>query len=415
VSAEPPYIPRLIDARLERFLTFSPATLLTGPRGAGKTTAAIRHVEQVVRLDNPRQAAAFTADPDAALRALREPALLDEWQEVPEVLWALKRSVDTDPRPGRFLLTGSVRADLDRRGWPGTGRVMRLQVWPLVQRELVGASGGLGLIQRIIAGDLEHIEAGSAETDLVGYLELCVAGGFPQAVLRTPASERPFWYASYLEQILTSDASRLGGADPLRLRRYLEASAAMTGGAPTAATLAETASIDVATAGRYDELLSSLGVLAEMPAWATNRVKRLTRRPKRFLTDMGVTAAALSVGVAEILADGDLLGRFLEGFVAAQLRAEVDVLEVPARLYHVRDSDGREVDLLVDLGRRGLIAFEVKATSSPTARDARHLRWLREHVGDLLLASFVLHTGSYFGPLDGDDILAAPISVLWSA
>lgn len=82
--------------------------LINGPRAAGRTTTARQHATSEVRLDQPVQAAAFQADPDAALRGRPEPVLLDEWQAVPEVLGAVKRSVDDDPRPGRFILTGSV-------------------------------------------------------------------------------------------------------------------------------------------------------------------------------------------------------------------------------------------------------------------------------------------------------------------
>jgi predicted AAA+ superfamily ATPase len=71
-----------------------PALLIVGPRATGKTTTALRHAATTVRLDQPAQAAAFLADPDAALRGLEEPVLLDEWQVVPEVLGAVKRSVD---------------------------------------------------------------------------------------------------------------------------------------------------------------------------------------------------------------------------------------------------------------------------------------------------------------------------------
>lgn len=106
-----------------------PAVLLIGPRATGKTTSARRRAASVVRLDRPGEAAAFSADPDAALSGMAEPVLLDEWQAVPSVLGAVKRAVDDDPRPGRFLLTGSVRADLDAVGpepggwcgWRSTG------------------------------------------------------------------------------------------------------------------------------------------------------------------------------------------------------------------------------------------------------------------------------------------------------
>jgi predicted AAA+ superfamily ATPase len=82
----------------------------------------------VVRLDRPAEAVAFRADPDAALRGLPEPVLLDEWQAVPEVFGAVKRAVDQEHRAGRYLLTGSVRADLEAQTWPGTGRVVRISI-----------------------------------------------------------------------------------------------------------------------------------------------------------------------------------------------------------------------------------------------------------------------------------------------
>lgn len=406
------YLPRLVDGLLRTTLSFSPATLVTGPRGSGKTTAALQLTAQVVRLDRPREATAFRADPDAALGRTAAPVLLDEWQEVPEVLWAVKRAVDDDPRPGRFLLTGSVRADLDARGWPGTGRLIRIPTWPLTQRELHRRTGTPGLLLRLLAGDVPAVP--DPTPDLVGYLELAVAGGLPQAVLQTPPEFRARWYRSYLDQILTTDAEKVGGGvDTERLRRHVLATAAAMASAAATTTIAEAAGLDSQTATRYDGLLTAVGILDLLPAWEPNRLKRLTRRPRRFLTDTGLAAAALGVDVDELLADGDLLGRVLESFVVAQLRPEVELLDPPGRLYHLRDRDGHEVDLIVDLGRRGLIAIEVKASAAPTARDTRHLHWLKEQLGDQVRSALVLHTGTFSGPLGDEQVLAVPISALW--
>src|SRR6266508_6931241 len=118
----PAYTPRAVDPLIDRLLTELPALFIVGPRAAGKTTTAARYARTVVQLDREAEAVAFRADPDAALRGLPEPVLLDEWQVVPGVLGAVKRAVDEDPRPGRFLLTGSVRGDLDQEMCPGTGR-----------------------------------------------------------------------------------------------------------------------------------------------------------------------------------------------------------------------------------------------------------------------------------------------------
>lgn len=107
------YLPRLVDKRLRALLADLPAVSIVGPRACGKTTTARRQAGAVVRLDRPAEAVAFEADPDVALRGLDRPALLDEWQEVPEVLGAVKRSVDAGMTPGSYILTGSVRAELD--------------------------------------------------------------------------------------------------------------------------------------------------------------------------------------------------------------------------------------------------------------------------------------------------------------
>ena len=117
------YLERLVDPWIGELLASAPAVMITGPRAVGKTTTALRHAAGVVLLDREREAVPFRADPDAALRDRPEPVLLDEWQECPGVLGAVKRAVDTERRPGRYILTGSVRSDTDPRLWPGPGAV----------------------------------------------------------------------------------------------------------------------------------------------------------------------------------------------------------------------------------------------------------------------------------------------------
>ncbi len=144
------YLPRLVDGLITDLLGELPAVLLVGPRATGKTTTALRHAATVIRLDRAAEAVAFRADPDAALRGLREPVLLDEWQVVPGVLGAVKRAVDVDPRPGRYLITGSVRADLDAVTWPGTGRLVRVPMWGLTVREVLGRISAPPFLDRLV-------------------------------------------------------------------------------------------------------------------------------------------------------------------------------------------------------------------------------------------------------------------------
>jgi predicted AAA+ superfamily ATPase len=407
------YRPRLVDGLLDALLAELPALFITGPRATGKTTTAARRARTVVRLDREAEAVAFRADPDAAMRGLPEPVLLDEWQAVPGVLGAVKRAVDTRPGPGRYLITESVRGDLEGELWPGTGRLTRIPMFGMTIAEKLGVRSFVPFFDRVAAG--EDLRPAADTPDLRGYVELLLRGGFPEPALRLAASSRRRWLDSYVEHLLTRDAEQIeGGRDPARLRRYLEAFALNTAGIVEDRTLFEAAGINRKTALAYERLLVNLLVVEAVPAWTSNRLKRLILSPKRYVVDPGLAGAVLGLDVDLVLRNGDLLGRLLDMFVAAQLRAELASAPSRPRLYHVRQQQGRfEVDLLAELGGGRLVGIEIKADAAPSGDSARHLAALRDRYPDAFVAGIVLHTGPRAYRL-GDRLLAAPISTLWS-
>jgi len=410
------YTDRLVDSTLADLLTQLPALLITGPRASGKTTTARRLAESIVRLDREAEAVAFRADPDAALAGLPEPILLDEWQAVPGVLGAVKRAVDEGFRPGRFLLTGSVRAELDAPTWPGTGRLVRLRMYGLTMREIIGRPGGTTFVDRLARADPAAFTLRGDVPDLRGYLELTLTGGFPEPVLTLTGRARQAWLDSYLDQLLTRDAPTVDGArDPARLRRFFEALALNTAGVVEAKTLYDAAGINRRTAVAYEQLLVNLFVLEHLPAWTSNRLSRLVRGAKRHLIDTSLVAAALGLDANALLRHGDLLGPMLDTFVAGQIRPELEISPARPRLYHLREKEARrEIDLLAELAADQVVAVEIKATAAPDLSDARHVVWLRDTLGERFLAGAVLHTGPRPFPL-ADRILAVPIAALWLA
>lgn len=407
------YTPRLVDPLIEELLTELPALFIVGPRATGKTTTAARYARTVVRLDREADAVAFRADPDAALRGLPEPVLLDQWQVVPGVLGAIKRAVDTQPDPGRFLVTGSVRGDLEGDLWPGTGRLTRIPLYGMTVRERRGAISAAPFLDRVVRGD--ELRPAGDSPDLRGYVELLLHSGFPEPALRLAETARQHWLESYVDQLLTRDIDQIdGGRDPARLRRYLEAYALNTAGIVEDKSLYDAAGINRRTALAYERLLTNLLIVEATPAWTSNRLKRLVLTPKRHLVDAALVGSILRLDGNAIMRSGDLLGRLLDTFVVSQIRAELAVTESRPRLYHVRQEQGRfEIDVLAELGGGRVVAIEVKASSAPTTEDARHLAGLRDRAGDAFVAGIVFHTGPRAYGL-GERIIAAPISTLWA-
>jgi uncharacterized protein len=415
--AEEPYRQRLVDPVIDALLEQLPALMVVGPRATGKTRTCERRANSIARLDRPLEAAAFAGDPDAALHALPEPVLLDEWQAEPGVLGAVKRAVDAGSGPGRVLLTGSIRATLQNATWPATGRVVPLAMYPMSVREQVGKVAGPTFFDALQDG--EELRAPNDAPDLGGYLELALQGGFPEPALELSGEPRQAWLEGYVENLITRDVALLEQSptkhrDPGRLRRYLEAYALNSTGVVDHRTIFEAAEVTKVTASAYEDLLEGLLIAERIPAWTSNRLKRLVRRPKRCLIDSALIGAVLRIDKRSAMRDGNLLGRILETFVVAQLRAELAASETRPRLHHLRTAQGRhEIDLVAELGGGALIGIEVKAGGAVSKGDARHLAWLRDELGDRFLAGVVFHTGPYVYPL-GERIVAAPIAALWA-
>jgi len=406
----------LVDPVLNDALSSFPAVMVVGPRASGKTTTSERVVAQVDRLDVPDVAATYRADPDAALARAQRPLLLDEWQEVPEVLAAVKRAVDRDRTPGQFVLTGSIRATTDVAMWAGTGRVIRIAMHPLTERELEGDTTTDGLITRLDRAWLDAVPARLPHLTIDDYVERSLRGSFPDLVFaERTVRQRELWLNSYLDDLVSHDVESVDAPrDPERLRRYVTALALNLAGQPSDAALIRDAGINARTAVSYERALTNLAVLDVVPAWASSRLKRLTKAGKRYLVDTALAGAAAGLTEHDVIHDGDLRGRWFDAFAMMQLRAEMAIASPRTSIHHLRVEGGRhEVDAVVDLGRGRVFGIGFKAGTAPTREDARHLMWLRGELGEKFAGGLILHAGQAVVELD-DRLAAVPLSAMWT-
>jgi predicted AAA+ superfamily ATPase len=408
----PGYIPRFVDGVINRLIGELPGVLLVGPRATGKTTTARRFAQTVVQLDDDAVATTFALNPDSALRDLEEPVLVDEWQMVPPILAALKRTIDTDPHPGRYIVTGSVRTDLETPGWAATGRLTRVAMYGLSQREIIGKADST-FIDKIVAGNIPTVFRDCP--DAKNYVEIALRSGYPDLVGDITWQTRQDWLEGYVEHILTRDAPEVGEVrNPTAIRQYLEAFALNTGGQVHDKTLASAARVHPDTGRAYQHLLQNLLVIENVSAWRSNRFQRLSQTPKRYLLDPALLSGIVRANPVTVFRDSDLLGRVLDTFIAAQLRAELSASSSRPRMYHLRDDHGRhEVDIVLELGGFQVVGIEVKAGAQPARDAARHLEWMREGLGDRFLCGIVFHTGRFATEI-GDRILSLPICALWA-
>lgn len=412
---------RVLDVAMER-MRDEPVIALQGPRAVGKSTllaklARSRGVE-VVDLDEPAMRAAVEADPSAFVEG-RSPVCIDEYQHVPAVLDAIKSELNRDPRPGRFVITGSTRHDaLPAAAQSLTGRLHLLTVWPLSQSEIEGTRESL--LAALIEDPQGAIERGSvSRTTREQYIARIVAGGMPIPLARETSAGRNRWFDDYVKLVLERDVRelsrlRLGEQLPALLRRL----AAQTARPLNITAAAGGAGLDRTTASDYLKLLEAVFLVMRLPAWGTTLRARSANAPKVHVVDSGIAARLLAL-TPEKLARRDpsslsQLGHLLKTFVVGELIRDASLLDEVIGCGHWRTHDGQEVDLIVERGDGGVLAFEVKAAGQVTSGDARHLRKLRDALGERFLAGISLYTGLRAYRVE-DRLYALPIDRLWRA
>jgi predicted AAA+ superfamily ATPase len=407
------FFARPLAETLGAALLDTPVVCLLGPRQSGKTTLArtLEPQHAYLTFDDDATLAFARTDPAGFVASLQPRVILDEIQRVPQLLSAIKLSVDRDRRPGRFVLTGSANLLL----LPGlgdslAGRMEIVQLQPLTAAEQARAPGRF--LSTLLAGGLRP---SIASTEQVAPLELAkhvVTGGFPEAVARSPARART-WHREYLRTLIERDVKDVARVrDPAAVGRVLEMLALRTAELLNVAGLGADLGMRRETVEHYLAACERLYLVRRLQPWHRNHAKRLIKAPKVHMVDSGLASTVMGLTASDWSAQRDRFGHLTESFVVQQLVAQGGWTDPDLRFWHYRDKDQVEVDVVITRGRETW-GVEVKSTVTATPADGRGLRRLAEQCGADYRGGVLLYAGQNAFSLDDRRNLAMPLSSLW--
>ncbi|MFC6013467.1 ATP-binding protein [Nocardia lasii] len=405
--------PRHAEAAVAAALEDTRVVLINGARQSGKSTlvrltARDRDIEWR-DLDTALTRNAALDDPDGFVDSVA-PMVIDEIQRAPDLLLSIKARVDTDPRPGQFLLTGSARV-LGLRSLPDTlvGRMETIELWPFAQGEIDGTPDRFVDMAFDHGGTLRH----DSTVTRAEYAERIVRGGFPEAIARTNDRRRRAFFSSYVADLIARDIQQLTEIErTAEMRALVQMLASRSGQLLSTTTLSNELGLGASTVKRYVALLEEVFLVKRIPAWSRNISSRATTMPKLAFVDSGIAAHQIGADARSLLRPTGQLGGLLEGFVLMELARQLTWSDQEIELFHYRTRDQVEVDAVLENRRGEVVGVEVKAASTVGPADFRGLRHLSERLGDDFRVGIVLHTGQQtmsFGP----KMLAMPVSALW--
>lgn len=413
------YRARIADGELTARLRATGAVLIEGPRGCGKTETARRAARSEVLLDIDDEArVAALLDPGLVLPGQR-PRLIDEWQLVPGIWNRVRRAVDAEPsRSGQFILTGSsVPAD-DATRHTGALRFSRLRMRPMSLAESGHSTASVSVRALLAGADATAPDPGLRVSDIA---ERVAVGGWPGLLDRTVADALEA-LRGLLDEVRSIDLPRVDGVrrDPEGVARVLRSLARKVATSASISAIARDVTmagepVDRHTVADYLAALARVMVIEDLPGWAPALRSRsfLRTTPTRHFVDPSLAVAALGADPARLLADVRTLGYLFEGLVVRDLRIHGQASD--ATVHHYRDSDGLEVDAIVQRRDGTWAAFEVKLGPNAADQGAASLLRLADRIDrdrHPAPAALVVVTGWGYAYRRPDGVQVVPIGTL---
>jgi predicted AAA+ superfamily ATPase len=407
--------PRSIRPFIVEGVDDSRIVFVGGARQVGKTTlvtAIAQHERPMTAftLDDRATREAALADPAGFVADLPGPAFIDEIHRAPDLLLELKRAVDADTAPGRFVITGSANVLTSKRIQDALpGRIDRVDMWPLAQSEI--RSGKLNVVDELFAGRAPQVTR--APAGRAAFSSVVAEGGYPEARGRPPGRRRERWFANYVSATLARDLVEL--ADVRRIddaERLLRLLAAQSANLLSYRAVGARLDMHHDTVKAYVALLEQMFLVKRLPAWRPGIGAREASTPKIYVCDSGLLTHLLGADATRIESDDQVTGKLCETFVAGELLRHASWSEQQPRLFHYQ-RDREDVDLVLENNRGEIAAIEVKASATLRSSDWKWLKKLADARAERFRAGIVIYSGEQTVPL-GRHIWAVPYSGLWA-
>lgn len=415
------YFPRLCDKLLKRQLESSGAVLVEGPKWCGKTSTSREAAQSILYMQDPDRGPGYIRLADTMPSQLlqgEKPRVIDEWQEAP-VLWdAVRFDVDKTNLRGQYILTGSaVPKEDDMPKHTGTGRISRLKMRPMTLFESRESNGSVSLKELF-----------DGKTDIFGENPLSIPdlatalcrGGWPNAVASGDKSSMTA--RNYVDAVVNYDIQRVDGIErnPFRARTLLRSYARNISTMAAISTImadvkANDTTISENTVYSYVNALRKIFLIEDIPAWKPSlRSKSAIRTSdKRQFVDPSIATAVMQADPGSILMDFEYFGFLFESLVTRDLRVYTQMLD--GDIFHYRDKDNLEADLIIRLFDGRWAAVEVKLGSKEIDDGAGHLIELSKKVDTSKVgepAFLMVVTGGQFAYRRDDGVLVVPIGCL---
>lgn len=381
------YKARIIDKKIDKYLSVFGAICIEGPKWCGKTWTSSYHSNSEIYIGDPsgnfqnRQLAQMS--PSLVLDG-ETPRLIDEWQEVPPLWDAVRYKVDQTPKKGQFILTGSATPNHKGILHSGAGRIARIRMRTMSLYESGDSSGDVSL-EDLCNGKLTPKMTG--EVDLKNVIEFIIRGGWP-ASLGLPIESAALLPKEYLEAVLNDDIYRVDGVkrNTHKMRLLLRSLARNESTTVSNKTLKndikeiDDEDIDTATIADYLNILDRLFITDNQKPFSTKirSSVRIKQSEKRHFCDPSLACALLNITPHMLLNDLETLGFLFESLCERDLKIYAESID--AHVYHYQDYKNREIDTIIELNDGRWCAIEIKLGANQIESAAENLKKIYEEM-----------------------------------